>query len=234
MRSTFEDRLLDELKREIRLRESAETGSDDVRSGELRTGERGAKASLGRFLAQLARLAPLARFAPLARLASLAPLAPRRIAVVAAACAAAWLAAVVVPGSPADSKAYAVERVGDGSVKLTVKEQSISVVAQQELAMKVRPWGIQVTIDVLAPGYVCERSKVTPIPAIDKHGNRVPLIPLKAGWDVTLRRGNVLAFENTRGDSRPRAVEFYATKSEAEPCVPMKVSLSDARIGQRR
>jgi hypothetical protein len=205
MRATFEDRLLDELKQEIRLRESAETGSADVR-----TGEREAKARLGRFLA------------------------PRGIAVVAAACAAAWLAVVLVPGSPADSKAYAVERVGDGSVKLTVKEQSISVTAQRELARSVRPWGIQVTIDVLAPGYVCERSKVTPLPVIDKHGNRVPLIPVKAGWDVTLRRGNVLAFENTRGASRPRAVEFYATKREAEPCVPVKVSLPDARSGPRR
>ncbi|MDG9709008.1 hypothetical protein [Streptomyces sp. DH10] len=205
MRATFEDRLLDELKQEIRLRESAETGPADVR-----TGEHEAKARLRRFPA------------------------PRRIAVLAAACAAAWLAAVVVPGSPGDSKAYAVERVGDGSVKLTVKEQSISVAAQQELARKVRPWGIQVAIDVLAPGHVCERSKVTPLPAIDKHGNRVPLIPLQAGWDVTLRRGNVLAFENTRGDSRPRAVELYATKREAEPCVPVKVSLSDARSGPRR
>ncbi|MFF0034084.1 hypothetical protein ACFYS7_39365 [Streptomyces avermitilis] len=42
---------------------------------------------------------------------------------------------------------------------------------------------------------------------------------------VTLHRGNVLTFENTKGSSRPRAVEFYETKSEAEPCVPMKVSL---------
>ncbi|MGW7046832.1 hypothetical protein ACWGDT_29885 [Streptomyces avermitilis] len=203
MRTTFEDRLLDELKREIQLRE---TGAGGLGPAEVKQGERKAKASVGRLFA---------------------PLAPRRIAVVAAACTAAWLAAVVVPGSPADSNAYAVEPVGDGSVKLTVKDQSIGVAAQRELARKVRPWGIQVTIDVLAPGYVCERSKVPPIPAVDEHGNRVPLIPLQAGWDVTLRRGNVLAFENTRGDSRPRAVEFYAAKSEAEPCVPMKVVLPD-------
>ncbi|MFI7015977.1 hypothetical protein [Streptomyces sp. NPDC050164] len=220
MRVTFEDRLLDELKREIRLRESAETGS-----GGVRTGRREAKNSLGRFLA------------PLATLASLRPLAPRRIAVVAAACAAAWLAAVVVPGATAHSKAYAVEPVGDGSVRLTVKDQSIGVPAQRALAENVRPWGIEVTIDLLPSGYVCERSKVSPV--TDIHGRPLiidgrPLIPAKAGWDVTLRRGNVLAFENTRGDSRPRAVEFYATKREAEPCVPMKVSLSDVRSGRRR
>ncbi|GGT59824.1 hypothetical protein [Streptomyces coeruleorubidus] len=200
MRATFEDRLLDELKQEIRLRESAETGSADV------TGEHEAKARLGRFLA------------------------PGRIAVVAAACAAAWLATVVVPGSPGDSKAYAMEPVGDDSVKLTVIEPSIGVAAQQELARRVRPWGIEVSIVLLPAGYVCERSKVSPV--TDIHGR--PLIPAKAGWDVTLRRGNVLAFENTRGDSRPRAVELYATKREAEPCVPRKVSLSDVRSGRRR
>ena len=57
----------------------------------------------------------------------------------------------------------------------------------------------------------------------------VPVIPWQVGLDVTLRRGNVLAFENTRGSSRPRAVEFYATRGEAEPCVPLKVTLPDDR-----
>ncbi|GAA2380288.1 hypothetical protein [Streptomyces coeruleofuscus] len=215
--TTFEDRLLDELKREIRLRESAGTGPGDVR-----TGERQAKVSFGRFLAPLA---------------SLARLAPRRIAVVAAVCAAAWLAAVVVPGAPSQSKAYAVAPVGEGSVRLTVMEPNIGVPAQRALAEKVRPWGIEVTIDLLPSGYVCERSKVSPV--TDIHGRPLivdgrPLIPVKAGWDVTLRRGNVLAFENTRGDSRPRAVELYATEREAEPCVPMKVSVPDVRSGRRR
>lgn len=203
-RTTFEDRLLDELKGEIQLRES---GASETGAAEAATGEGKAKASVHRLFTSLT---------------------PRRIAVVAAACAAAWLAAVVVPGSPADSTAYAVERHGDGSVTLTVKEQSISVDAQYELAREVRPWGIQVTVDVLAPGYVCERSKVTfPGAAIDEHGNRVPIIPIQSSWDIALRRGNVLAFENTRGSSRPRAVEFYEAKSEAEPCVPMKVALLD-------
>ncbi|BBC32023.1 hypothetical protein SGFS_033170 [Streptomyces graminofaciens] len=197
----FEDRLLDGLKREIELRE-AEAEAAGAGSGEGR-----AKASV-RGLSAL--------------------LTPRRIAVVATACAAAWLAAVAVPGAPADSKAYAVERNGDGSVRLTGKGQDIGVADQRELAKEVRPWGIEVTIDVLAPGYVCDRSEVTSaLPAVDEQGNVVPIIPMEARWDVTLRRGNVLAFENTRGDSRPRAVEFYKTKSEAEPCVPRKVTLPD-------
>ncbi|WP_411150939.1 hypothetical protein [Streptomyces sp. A30] len=182
-RTTFEDRLLDELKKEIGQRE------------------------------------PKAPVRPLS--------APRRIAVVAAACAAAWLATVALPGSPADSTAFAVEPRGDGSVILTVKDQSISADAQRALAGKVRQWGIHVTVDVLPPGYICVRSKVTPLVGIDKQGNRVPIVPFKAGWDVTLRPGNVLAFENTRGVSRPRAVEIYKTRAEAEPCVPMKIVLPD-------
>lgn len=199
-RPTFEDRLLDELKREIELRESGlcRTGPTEVGTGRGRAG-----ASVRRLLA------------------------PRRIAFVVAACAMAWLGVAVVPGSPADSAAYAVERHEDGTVTLTVKDQTIGVEAQRELATKVRPWGIEVTIDVLAPGYACERSKFTPFPVIDRHGNRVPGIAFKAGWDFTLRRGNVLAFENMEGVSRPRAVELYATRTEAEPCVPLKVTLPD-------
>ncbi|MGX5182882.1 hypothetical protein ACWKT5_08660 [Streptomyces avermitilis] len=204
MRTTFEDRLLDELKREIELREA---GVASTGTAEFKTGEGRAKPAVGRLFA---------------------PLAPRRIAVVAAACTAAWLAAVIMPGSPAGSNAWAVDPVGDGSVKLTVQDQNISVAAQRELARKVRPWGVHVTVDVLAPGYVCERSKVAfPLVASDEQGNRVPVIPFKSSWDVTLRRGNVLTFENTKGSSQPRAVEFYETRSEAEPCVPMKVVLPD-------
>ncbi|MEW2404238.1 hypothetical protein [Streptomyces sp. NPDC046862] len=185
-RTTFEDRLLGELQREIQLREA---------------GAGGGRPKVGASV--------------------------RRFAIVAAACAVAWVAAVVVPGSPTGASAYAVEPVGDGRVKLTFEDQNISVGAQRELAEKVRPWGIHVTVDVLALGYVCERSKVAPIAAVDVQGNRVPIVPIQISWDITLRRGNVLAFENTRGSSQPRAVELYATRSEAKPCIPMKVALPD-------
>jgi hypothetical protein len=199
-RQTFEDRLLDELKREIALHgaEAGRTGSAEAGTGE------------GRAMGSVRRL-----------------FVPRRIAVVAAVCAVVWLGSTVVPGPSADSMAYAVEHHDDGSVRLTVKDQTIDVEAQRDLARKVRPWGIHVTVDLLPPGYVCERSKVTPLTAIDRQGNRVPLIPLKPSLNMTLRRGNVLAFENTEGDSRPRAVELYKTRSQAEPCVPMKVVLPD-------
>jgi hypothetical protein len=201
-RRTFEDRLLDELKREIELRE---TGVDRTWPAVVEPRGGGTRAAVRRLFT------------------------PPRIAVVAVACAAVWFGAAVVPGSSAYSTAYAVERHGDGTVTLTVKDQSIDVGAQRELATRVSAWGIEVTIDVLAPGYVCERSKFTPfpVPAFDRHGNRVPVIPIKAGWDLTLRRGNVLSFENMEGMSRPRAVELYPTKDQAEPCVPMKVVLPD-------
>ncbi|MFD9434741.1 hypothetical protein [Streptomyces sp. NPDC060002] len=201
-RRTFEDRLLDELKAEIELRET----------GVRRTGPTSVEPGGGGTRAAVRRL-----------------FTPPRIAVVAAACAVAWFGAAVAPGSSSYSTAYAVERHGDGTVTLTVKDRSIDVAAQRELATRVNPWGIEVTIDVLAPGYVCERSGFTPLPvrALDRDGNRVPVIPVKAGWDLTLRRGNVLTFENMEGMSRPRAVELYPTRSQAEPCVPMKVALPD-------
>ncbi|MFE6826666.1 hypothetical protein [Streptomyces sp. NPDC057690] len=201
-RRTFEDRLLDELKREIELREA---GIHRAGPSTAEPGGGGTRASARRLFT------------------------PPRIAVVAAACAVAWFGAAAVPGSSSYSAAYAVERHGDGTVTLTVKDQSIDVAAQRELATRVSAWGIEVTIDVLAPGYVCERSKFTPFPvwAVDRHGNRVPVIPIKAGWDLTLHRGNVLTFENMEGMSRPRAVELYSTRSQAEPCVPMKVALPD-------
>ncbi|MDR6974070.1 hypothetical protein J2X68_000748 [Streptomyces sp. 3330] len=200
-RRTFEDRLLDELRTEIEL---GEAGA--LRAGPATAVEPGG----GRTRASARRL-----------------FTPPRIAVVAVACAAAWFGAAALPGSSATSTAYAVERHGDGTVTLTVKDRTIDVTAQRELATRVRPWGIEVTIDVLAPGYVCERSRPTSpsVRAVDRHGDRIPVVPLEAGWDVTLRRGNVLAFENTEGMSRPRAVELYSTRSQAEPCLPLKVTL---------
>lgn len=153
---------------------------------------------------------------------------PRRFAVVALACALLGLTPVVAPGSPAPSSAYAVEGNGDGTVKLTVKNQFISVEAQQALARVLRPWEIHVTIDVLPPGYVCERSKPSvPGAAIDRQGDLVPVIPSKAGRDYKLSRGDVLAFENSAGSSRARAIEVYRAGTEAVPCVPLKLTLPD-------
>ncbi|MFD5231211.1 hypothetical protein ACFWJ5_22260 [Streptomyces qaidamensis] len=168
-RTTFEDRLLGELKKEVELR--------------------GAGADTGRATASVRR-----RFAP------------RRIAVLVAACAAAWAATVVVPGSPADSSAFAVERHDNGSVELTVK-QGFGIDDQLELAERVRPWGIRV--DVVAPEDVCSSWDIPRAMVLTAEGD-----PIRA-WPVTLRRGSTLVIENSWGEPVPRdEVERY----EVKPC----------------
>ncbi|MFJ1732313.1 hypothetical protein [Streptomyces sp. NPDC088254] len=161
-------------------------------------------------------------------------LAPRRLAVVALPCALLGLASLLGLGPvlasepPAQPVAYAVQGRGDGKVRLTVREQFISVEAQEALARALRPWEIHVTIDVLPPGYVCERSApASTLVALDEQGDPVPVVPLKSSWDFTLGRGDLLAFENTAGDHRARAVEHYAAGTKAEPCVSLKLALPD-------
>ncbi|WP_371660467.1 hypothetical protein [Streptomyces sp. NBC_00280] len=184
----FEERLLEELKREIGLREALST--------EVDTGGRGTNTSVRRLLT------------------------PRRIALAAATCAVAGLAAALVPGTPADSVAYAVESHGDGSVTLTIKDQRIDIEAQNELAEKLRPMHIQVMVNVLAPGYVCDRDIV--VRATDKQGKRVPIVDLQWNQAITLGPGNVLVFENLSGHTEPHRVNAYTGTSEIKPCVPVK------------
>ncbi|MEU3936752.1 hypothetical protein AB0E85_32670 [Streptomyces sp. NPDC029044] len=170
-RTTFEDRLLGELTKEIELRGA------------------GAEADPGGVTAAVRRRS-----------------APRRIAVVVAACAAVWAATVVAPGSPADSGAFAVERHDNGSVELTVK-QGFGIDDQLELAERVRPWGIRV--DVVAPGDVCSSWNIPRVMVLTAEGD-----PIRA-WPVTLRRGSTLVIENSWGEPVPRdEVERY----EVKPC----------------
>ncbi|MER5835248.1 hypothetical protein ABT116_31570 [Streptomyces sp. NPDC002130] len=132
--------------------------------------------------------------------------APRRIAVVLAACAAAWAATVVVPGSPADSSAFAVERHDNGSVELTVK-QGFGIDDQLELAKRVRPWGIRVA--VVAPADACSSWDIPRVMVLTAEGD-----PIRA-WPVTLRRGSTLVIENSWGEPVPRGeIEHYQVK----PC----------------
>lgn len=132
----------------------------------------------------------------------------------------AGLAAVVVPGTPADSVAYAVESNSDGSVTLTIKDQLIGIEAQYDLAEKLRPKDIQVMVNVLAPGYVCDHDVV--VWATDKQGKRVPVVALQLNRKITLGPGNVLVFENLSGHTQPHRVNAYTGKGEVEPCVPVK------------
>lgn len=126
-RTRFEDRLLEELKREIGLRE------EDLPSAEDATGERGTSTSTGRLVT------------------------PRRIALAAATCAVAGLAMVLVPGTPTESVAFAVEPHGNDRVTVTIKKQDIGIDAQYDLAEELRPAGIVVDVAVLDPGTPASR-----------------------------------------------------------------------------
>ncbi|WP_330349858.1 hypothetical protein [Streptomyces sp. NBC_00582] len=72
----------------------------------------------------------------------------RRVSLALAACAVAAAVAIAVPGSAGGSRAYAVERHGDGSVTLTIKEAGIGVEDRQALTnvlskddIEVVEWG---------------------------------------------------------------------------------------------
>lgn len=144
----------------------------------------------------------------------------RRLALAAGLCAAAGLAVVLAPGTPAQSPAYAVERHDDGTVSLTVKDQDIDVEAQRALARRLRTNGIAVEVQILRPGYVCEGDPV--IWAVTPQGEKVPLTALKLNKPTTLRPGNVLVFVNTNGGELPHRVDVYPTEADVEPCVPVK------------
>lgn len=201
-RTSFEERLLRELQREIELREADAGGEADT--------------------------AVQRRDAPL--------VTPRRIALAAATCAVAGLAMVVVPGTPADSVAYAVESHGNGRVTLTLGER-IDIDAQYELADELRPAGVVVDVELLPAGYTCkpwgDAAALQLVPA-DK--DAVVSGPVHA-WNVpvrvTLGRGDVVVFENSRGSAEPQAVHAYeidrytldssTTEAKSEPCVPVPV-----------
>ncbi|WP_406475179.1 hypothetical protein [Streptomyces sp. NBC_01615] len=210
-KTTFEDRLLSDLQREIELREvgAAEAAADDAP-------------------ARVPRL-----------------VTPPRIALAAAACAAAALAVVLVPGSPADSTAYAVERHGDGSVTLTLKDLSLGRDAQRELAERLGANGIHVDIQDL-DGTHCEqprgeslRGNFDVLPSTKARDSKPPQNAKKAErelsspasrmgtWKITLHRGDTLAFENygfgSGKSSNVSAMTFYAVKGTIKPCVPVEL-----------
>ncbi|MGK3943656.1 hypothetical protein ABK046_35175 [Streptomyces caeruleatus] len=144
----------------------------------------------------------------------------RRLALAAGLCAAAGLAVVLAPGTPAESPAYALERHDDGTVTLTANEQYIDVGDQRELARRLRPNGIEVEVQILRPGYVCRGDTV--LWAHDSAGERVPLFTFHWARKITLHRGNVLVFVNFNDGTDPHKVDVYPTEADVEPCVPVK------------
>lgn len=161
----------------------------------------------------------------------------RRLALAAAACAVAGLAVVLVPGSPTDSPAYAVERNDDGSVTLTLDDLGLSDHAQRELAERLRTDGIHVDIQNLDSDHQCRRPRGESIPgnfdleAALSGGSKPPqkvedpkqearaLASRLGAWKITLHRGDTLAFENyDSGSAYVLTTNFYAVKGAIEPC----------------
>ncbi|GHD20303.1 hypothetical protein GCM10010313_52640 [Streptomyces violarus] len=202
-KTTFEDRLLAELRREIEVRGAA-----------------------GPAKAVAARRSPFAGV-----------LTGRRLALTAGACAVTGLVLVLVPGSPGESPAYAVERHGDGSVTLTLTKIAIGQDAQRRLAERLRAEGIHVTIDNLSFGHHCKQPRGTMLAGSVGRGfigdeppeeGSVPVggptdPAFHRHWQVTLHPGDSLGMENTsRKDGKPglSSESFYAIKGKITPCEP--------------
>ncbi|MFI7246549.1 hypothetical protein [Streptomyces qinglanensis] len=182
-KTTFQDRLLSELKDEIGKREALAV-REAPQTREQRTRPTGPDRRL---------------FTPL------------RVAGAGMACSAAAAAVVLTPGSPADSPAYALERLDDSRVSVTMGEIKPDRQAQQELADKLREYGITVSIDVLPPGYRCREPRGEAIDwtfvpegkpvkaAGSQDGNRS--VAQKGHFKITLEEGDTLLFENSESHS---------------------------------
>nr|WSY52906.1 hypothetical protein OG999_24170 [Streptomyces sp. NBC_00886] len=159
----------------------------------------------------------------------------RRLAVAAGACAVAGLA-VVVPGSPADSPAYAVEKHGDGSVTLTLNDLTLDRGAQRELAERLDADGIDTDIQNFDGTQKCRLprgeaikesssgSNDTPVPEEPGGKSSSPQKPRAGKWTIMLHRGDTLAFENYDLKKSVTAMSFYAVKGAIEPCEAVKTS----------
>ncbi|PWI17078.1 hypothetical protein DI272_25125 [Streptomyces sp. Act143] len=201
-KTTFEDRLLAELRHEIGLREAAAPA-----------------------VAFVARRALVTR---------------GRLVLAAGACAAAGLAVVLVPGSPADAPAYAVEQHDDGSVTLTIEDMSLAPDDQHRLAERLRAQGIHVAIDEVPAGEQCAQPRGELLPSyFEGHSAGKPrsaeggqgapegVTVLKGTFKTTLNPGDSLAFENTKesqgAKSGLRLASVYAVSGEIAACEPVRM-----------
>lgn len=197
-RATFEDRLLAELRREIELR--AEDRATDGRTADghgadSRTTD-AAPASIWR--------------------RRLTVLTAPRLGLVALACAAVAGAWVLMPGSPAESPAYAVVSHADGSLTVTMNEFGLGGTLPDGLAQRLKAHGIHVIVDELPNGYECTQPR----------GKSVLARPDEdPSWVFDLRRGDSLLIEKM-GQRQPdgsflpvTGLGFY--RGEIAPCNPI-------------
>ncbi|AZP19381.1 hypothetical protein ACIGMX_12735 [Streptomyces aquilus] len=187
-RTTFEDRLLAELRREIDLRAADGTAEAASTSVERR-----------RFRARTAFTAP-------------------RLGLVALACAAVAGAAVLMPGSPAESPAYAVVSHSDGSLTVTLNDIGIGGTLPDEFVDRLEANGIHVVVDKLPNGYECAEDRgewVRGRPEADGGPSQV----------FDLRRGDSLAVVKM-GQRQPDGSFMPVTgfgfyRGEVAPCHPV-------------
>ncbi|WP_432071022.1 hypothetical protein [Streptomyces sp. AA1529] len=217
-KTTFQDRLLSELQKEI--------------------GQREALTVLETSQAREQRTIPNRRlFTPLC------------VGAAGMVCSAAAAAVVLTPGSPADSPAYALERLDDSRVSVTMSEIKPDRRAQQELADRLREYGVAVSIDVLPPGYRCREPRGeavdwTFVPegkpvkvAGSRDGNRS--VAQKGHFKITLEEGDTLLFESSashsdrshafvfenaesHGSASPRSLAVGGVKGTASACERVK------------
>ncbi|MFF5496333.1 hypothetical protein [Streptomyces aquilus] len=184
-RTTFEDRLLAELRREIDLR--AEDGTTEAAP---------TSAQRRRFRVRTAFTAP-------------------RLGLVALACAAAVGAAVLMPGSPAESPAYAVVSHSDGTVTVTMNDFGLGGTLPDGLVERLEANGIHVIVDKLPNGYGCDDDRgewIRGRPAAD--GGPSATFDLRRGDSVTLVK---MGQRQPDGSFMP-AIGYFFYRGEAAPC----------------
>lgn len=188
-RTTFEDRLLAELRREIDLRAADRT----------------------------AEAAPISvwrrRFTALA-----AVLTAPRLGLVALTCAAVAGAWVLMPGSPAESPAYAVVSHSDGSVTVTMNDFGLGGRLPDGLVERLKENGIRVVVDDVPKGYECTQSRGKGAPSRSDPGEG-------PSWVFDLRRGDSLVIERMEqrqpDGSFQRVTGYRFFRGEVAPCKPI-------------
>ncbi|MEU1476083.1 hypothetical protein [Streptomyces sp. NPDC005760] len=183
-RTTFEDRLLAELRREIDLRAADPT-----------------------------KAAPAPRWRR-----RLPALTAPRLGLVALTCAVVAGAWVLMPGSPAESPAYAVVSHPDGSVTVTMNDFGLGGTLPDGLVARLKENGIHVVVDDVPNGYECTQPRGKEAPSRSDPGEG-------PSWVFDLRRGDSLVLEKL-GQRRPdggfQPVTGYVfVRGEVAPCRPV-------------
>lgn len=182
-RTTFEDRLLAELRREIDLRaddRTTDTAPTSVRHRRLRV------------------------------------LTAPRLGLVGLACAAVAGAWLLMPGSPAESPAYAVVSHADGTLTVTMNEFGLGGTLPDGLVERLKANGIHVVVDDVPNGHECTQPRGK---GVRSRSDESP------GWVFDLRRGDSLVLEKM-GQRQPDGSFLPVTglvfvRGEVAPCNPV-------------